>query len=74
MELVQDAARAIARLACELLARGAPRIALVGGLAKPLAAYLPPELTPSLTQPKRDPLDGAIMMARRAAGIEGWSS
>jgi glucosamine kinase len=74
LELVQDAARAIARLATELLARGAPRIALVGGLAKPLAAYLPPELKPSLTEPKRDPLDGAIMMARRAAGLEDWSA
>lgn len=74
LELVEDAARAIARLAHELLARGAPRIALVGGLAKPLSSYLPQELKPDLTEAKRDPLDGAIMMARRAAGRAGWSS
>jgi glucosamine kinase len=74
LELVEDAARAIARLAHELLARGAPRIALVGGLAKPLSSYLPQELKPDLAEAKRDPLDGAIMMARRAAGRAGWSS
>jgi glucosamine kinase len=74
LELVQDAARAIARLAHELLARGTPRIALVGGLARPLAPYLPQELRPILAKPKRDPLDGAIMMARLAAGRQGWSS
>lgn len=74
LELVQDAARAVARLAYELLARGAPRIALVGGLTKPLSPYLPEELKPSLTEPQRDPLDGAIMMARRSAGRAGWSS
>jgi glucosamine kinase len=74
LELVQDAARAIARLAHELNARGTPRIAVVGGLAKPLSPYLPEELRPFLTDPKHDPLDGAIMMARRAAGGQGWSS
>jgi glucosamine kinase len=74
LELVQDAARAVARLAHELLARGAPRIALVGGVTKPLSPYLPEELKPGLTEPKRDPLDGAIMMARRTAGRAGWSS
>lgn len=74
LELVHAAARAITRLAHELLARGAPHIALVGGLARPLAPYLPRELAPDLVEPKRDPLDGAIMMARRAAGCAGWSS
>jgi glucosamine kinase len=74
LELVHDAARAIARLAHELLARGAPHVALVGGLARPLAPYLPQELVPHLVAPKRDPLDGAIMMARRAAGLKGWDT
>jgi glucosamine kinase len=74
LELVQAAAGAVARLANELIARGAPRIALVGGLTKPLSPYLPAVLKPSLTEPKRDPLDGAIMMARRRAGRKGWSS
>lgn len=74
LELVQDAARAIARLVNELLARGAPRIALVGGLARPLAQYMPDELKPHLIEPKRDPLDGAVMMARHAAGLKEWSA
>jgi glucosamine kinase len=74
LDLVQDAARAIARLAHELLARGAPHVALVGGLARPLSPYMPGDLKPYLTAAKRDPLDGAIMMARRAAGLPGWSA
>jgi glucosamine kinase len=71
-ELVGKAAEAVARLANELLARGAPRIAVVGGLARPLAPYLPDEIKPHLIEAKRDPLDGAIMMARQAAGFSGW--
>ena len=74
LELVQDAARAVARLTQGLLARGASRIALVGGLAQPLAPYLPQELVAHLVAAKRDPLDGAIMMARRAAGLERWDA
>ena len=72
--LVEEAAQAVARLANELLARGAPRIALVGGLARPFVPYLPHQLKPHLVEAKRDPLDGAIMMARRAAGLAGWAS
>lgn len=73
-ELVADAARAVARLAKELLARGAPSVALVGGLAKPLTPFMPDELKAHLIAPKRDALDGAIMMARRTAGLAGWSA
>ncbi len=73
-ELVADAARAVARLAKELLARGAPSVALVGGLAKPLTPFMPEELKAHLIAPKRDALDGAIMMARRTAGLAGWSA
>ena len=43
-----------------------------GRLARPLAPYLPDEIRPHLIEAKRDPLDGAIMMARRAAGFSGW--
>jgi len=72
--LVEEAAQAVARLANELLARGAPRIALVGGLARPFAPYLPHQLKPHLVEAKRDALDGAIMMARHAAGLQGWEA
>jgi glucosamine kinase len=74
IELVADAARAVARLAKELLARGAPSVALVGGLAKPLTPFMPENLKAHLIAPKRDALDGAIMMARRTAGLAGWSA
>ena len=72
--LVEEAAQAVARLANELLARGAPRIALVGGLARPFVPYLPHQLKPHLVEAKRDPLDGAIMMARHAAGLRRWDA
>lgn len=72
--LVEEAAQAVARLANELLARGAPRIALVGGLARPFVPYLPHQLKPHLVEAKRDPLDGAIMMARHAAGLQRWDA
>ncbi|WP_162913927.1 BadF/BadG/BcrA/BcrD ATPase family protein [Taklimakanibacter lacteus] len=71
-ELVEDAARGIARLVKELLARGAPHVALVGGLARPLDPYMPNDLKVHLIAARHDPLDGAIMMARRAAGLSGW--
>lgn len=74
VELVEDAARAVARLAKELLARGAPSVALVGGLARPLTPFMPEDLNSHLVAPKRDALDGAIMMARRTAGLTGWSA
>lgn len=74
VELVEDAARAVARLAGELLNRGAPSVALVGGLARPLTPFMPEDLKAHLITPKRDALDGAIMMARRAAGLSGWSA
>lgn len=74
IELVEEAARAVARLAKELLARGAPSVALVGGLAKPLTPFMPEDLKAHLIAPKRDALDGAIMMARRTAGLSGWST
>lgn len=74
LELVEAAAHAVARLAKELIARGAPSVALVGGLARPLTPFMPDDLKPRLIAPKRDALDGAIMMARRAAGLTGWTS
>ncbi|MGE0004352.1 MAG: BadF/BadG/BcrA/BcrD ATPase family protein [Parvibaculaceae bacterium] len=72
--LVEEAATGLALMVEALLARGAPSIALIGGLARPVMPYLPERLRRHLIEPRRDPLDGAIMMARRAAGLENWST
>ena len=62
-DIVGEAAHAIAALAHALHARGAERIALVGGLAEPLRPYLPPDVEKRLLRPRRDAVDGAILLA-----------
>lgn len=64
--LVEGAAADVARIAARLLALGAPRIALLGGLAGPLRPHLPPEVGARLAPPASDAMDGAILLARRA--------
>jgi glucosamine kinase len=64
--LVSDAAEAAARIIDRLLAAGAPAVSLVGGLAEPLSTWLPPRLSGYITPPQTDPVDGAILMARRS--------
>jgi glucosamine kinase len=74
VEVVDQAAKGVAQMVEALLARGAPSIALIGGLARPVTPYLPEKLREHLIEPHRDPLDGAIMMARRAAGLKDWNA
>ena len=62
-EIVDEAAKAIAALAHALNALGAERIALVGGLGEPLRRYLPPDVEKRLVAPRRDAVDGAILLA-----------
>ncbi|HEX2554568.1 MAG TPA: BadF/BadG/BcrA/BcrD ATPase family protein [Microvirga sp.] len=64
--LVADAAADIAGIAERLLALGAPRVALLGGLAEPLRPHLPPEIAARLAAPASDAMDGAILMAQQA--------
>ncbi len=64
--LVKEAAAAAAAIVERLLAAGAPAVSLIGGLAEPLMSWLPPSLSGFITSPKSDPVDGAILMARRA--------
>jgi glucosamine kinase len=66
-EVMEHAAAGAARLAQRLLDVGAPRIALLGGLAAPLAPWLPQAIRTKLVQPEADALDGAILLARQAA-------
>jgi glucosamine kinase len=62
-EIAGEAAKAISALANALHALGAERIALVGGLGEPLRPYLPSDLATRLVRPRRDAVDGAILLA-----------
>jgi glucosamine kinase len=66
-ELLTLAAEHIAALARRLIALGAPRVALVGGLAPHLAPLLAPDVAPFLVAPAGDALDGALHLARQRA-------
>lgn len=62
-EIAGEAATAIVALANALNALGAERIALVGGFGEPLRPYLPPDVAKRLVPPRRDAVDGAILLA-----------
>ena len=64
--LVQETAEAAVAIVDRLADVGASAISLVGGLAEPLMPWLPPRIRDLITEPQSDPLDGAILMARRA--------
>jgi glucosamine kinase len=67
--LVRDAAVHIAGLVEAVLARGAPRVALVGGLVEFLKPHLPAATAARITEPQADAMAGGILLAkqRRAA-------
>jgi glucosamine kinase len=74
MSMVIEGATAISNLGRALLARGAHQLCLLGGLAKVYPPYLDADVRNALVQPLADAADGAIMMARRAAGLpERWA-
>jgi glucosamine kinase len=62
-EIVAEAASAIAALANALNALGAKRIALAGGFGEPLRPFLPSDVARRLAKPRRDAVDGAILLA-----------
>ncbi|MBV40407.1 MAG: N-acetylglucosamine kinase [Rhodospirillaceae bacterium] len=64
MALLGRTAADIARLVEALIAKGAPGVALVGGLSKPILPWLPDQIRPMLVAARHDPLHGAIMLAR----------
>lgn len=63
LEIVGEAAAAIAALANTLRALGAERIALAGGFGEPLRPFLPSDVAKLLFRPRRDAVDGAILLA-----------
>ena len=66
--LVADAVADVTRLLDRMIALGARRIALVGGLADSYAPRLPRRLERVLAPARRDALSGAIDLARKASG------
>jgi glucosamine kinase len=74
MTIVIEGASAISKLGNALLARGAQRLCLMGGLSQVYLPYLNADVRAALVPPQADAVDGAIMMARRAQGLpERWS-
>jgi len=62
--LLRDAAMHIAGLAEAVLDRGAPRVALVGGLVEFIRPHIPTATAAKLTEPMADAMDGGIRLAR----------
>jgi glucosamine kinase len=74
MMIVIEGASAISKLGHALLARGANRLCLLGGLSHAYPPYLDADVRAALVPPAHDAMDGAIMMARRAQGLpERWA-
>jgi len=65
--IVRDAAEQIDELVRRLLECGAPRIALLGGLASPMQPWLAPDVQRRLASTEGDAVDGALLLARRSA-------
>lgn len=63
--IIQEAADAATRIIERLKDVGCPAISLIGGLAEPLSEWLPSHVQSVLFAAQSDPLDGAILMARR---------
>ncbi|MDE1150554.1 MAG: BadF/BadG/BcrA/BcrD ATPase family protein [Azospirillaceae bacterium] len=51
-----------------LVALGAPRLCLMGGLAQPLTPWLSPWAQSLLVEPEGDALEGSLLLARFGAG------
>ena len=65
--LLRDAAVHIAGLAEAVLERGAPRVALVGGLVEFIRPYIPAATAVRITEPQADAMAGGIMLAKTRA-------
>jgi glucosamine kinase len=74
MTIVIEGAAAISSLGRALLARGAGKLCLLGGVSKVYPPYLDADVKQALTAPGADALDGAIMMSRQAQGLSvSWA-
>ena len=59
---MKDAARAIGALIRGVVALGAERVAMVGGVGEALRPYFEPDIAARLSPPLYDPTDGAILL------------
>jgi glucosamine kinase len=66
ISLVKEAAAAASAIVERLLALGAPKVSLIGGLSEPLRPWLLTRVANYIADPHSDAVDGAILMARRA--------
>lgn len=64
-QLLSGAGAQIAALVEALFDKGAPRVALIGGLAEIVKGYMPPETAKRLTPPQSDAMAGGILLAKR---------
>lgn len=69
LELVRESASGAERMLQRLLTLGAERIALMGGLARAIRPYLSTDFDDALVKPMGDAMDGALILARQAAGL-----
>ena len=61
LEIARQAARAIGALIRGVVALGAERAAMVGGVGEALRPYFEPDIAARLKPPLYDPTDGAIL-------------
>jgi glucosamine kinase len=64
--IVREAAEQIDDLVRRLSECGAPRVALLGGLASSMQPWLAPDVQRRLVPVEGDAVDGALHLARRA--------
>ena len=67
VQLMQAAAAAIGEMVTALFEHGAPRVALLGGFAPSIQPRLSPSMHDRLVTPQGDAVDGALLLARKAA-------
>ncbi|HEY8006891.1 MAG TPA: BadF/BadG/BcrA/BcrD ATPase family protein [Methylocella sp.] len=67
--IVQAGAEKINGLVLALIERGVPRIALIGGMANAIEAWLTPDVRHALSPPEGDAISGAIILARQDDGF-----
>ncbi len=72
MTIVIEGASAISNLGRALIARGARQLCLLGGLSQVYLPYLDADVRRAIVAAKADAIDGAILMARKAQGLDSW--
>ena len=72
--IVQESARRIDAMIRTLFDLGAPHCCLMGGVAERMRDWLAASIRTRLRDPLGDPLDGAILLARRRVEQEGLNA